>query len=75
MSWSAGMHLNVETKGLGEMSDLHRPGNTQVILRVSPQNVGTAIDNEISLRLKTADVFGAKDGSLNQLAKLPMRKL
>src|ERR1700733_13250212 len=43
MSRSAGMHLNVETQGLGEMSYLHGPGDAEVIFRISPQNVGTAI--------------------------------
>src|ERR1700733_4142406 len=38
MSWAAGMLLNVETQGFGEMSYFHGPGNAEFIFRVSPQN-------------------------------------
>ena len=51
MRGTAGVDLDVDAKGLGEVRDLHRTGDAHVVLRIRAQKVGAALNQEVGLGL------------------------
>ena len=68
------MHLHIDSECLGHVCDLHRARNPHVVFRIEVNVIAAAAEQEPSLLLKPADVFGDQQRRLKMLAEHLMAK-
>jgi len=66
------VYLDVEPGGLGDMHDLHCPGNAEIVLGVHVDHVAPAPDQELGLLLDAADVLAHQHRRLQALPQPAM---
>src|SRR5215208_5349916 len=67
---AAGMDLDIDAEGLGEVCDFHGTGDAEVVFGIGAEHVGAAGDQEIGLDLEAAQILGLQDRGLQHLAQL-----
>ena len=67
------MNLAIDAQRLGQVRDLHRPGDAHVVFGVRTQEIRTARDHEIRFRLDAPDMLGLKDRRRDLLPQDTMR--
>ena len=69
------MQLHVQSEALGGGRDLHRAGDSAVLVGAGSHVVRAVGDDEVHVLLQEADVFRLEDGSSDHLSQLPVGKL